>query len=103
MTLSKRIRRLEGQDKEKADLMMFIRIGDDMRSAHVGGVGHMERNLDETEEDFVRHAYATKAAGRPLDELTESERCDAFHRGDIEHVASTSRTVTIGGENHEAF
>ncbi len=103
MNLKSRLSALESQDRSIRSPVIFVSIGDELQSANVQGVGCIKPTTSESDEDFAQRVYATRAAGVSLDRLTEPEKCRAFRLGAVRREVSTTKTVTIGGECHDAF
>jgi len=95
MSTKRRIEALEKRKPEETELpIIFIRFCEGghgapivarMGMAKVIGVGQIRPNVGETEDAFVRRAYAMRAAGRPLEELTGGE----LEKAMAEAVAAT--------------
>lgn len=74
--------------------------GDGTHFTSVKGVGPLRSVPGETRRSFLSRAYATKDAGRPLEELTESERQKLFREVEplvTEHLKRPTVLISPGG------
>ena len=101
--------RLDKLERAKgADLsLFFVSIaGTESLTASIAGVESLEREAGESRDEFYRRAFATRAAGKPLDQLTEEEIRVAYRRGDSDLANTKWTSVKIGEskeeEKHEA-
>ncbi len=103
MSLKSRVRNLESKNADPNKNLIFIAFGDGddvySQSVNLVGIDVLKGKDSETEEEFERRAYATLAAGRLLEELTEEEIRDAYERGDKRRANEHTITATIGGED----
>lgn len=103
MSLKSRILNLESKNSDPNEHMIFIAFsdGDDVYSQSVNlvGIDVLRGKEGETQEEFHRRAYATRAAGKPLEELTEQEVREAYKLGDEQLSSSPVKTFTIGGDD----
>lgn len=103
MSMRNRLAELERRKSEDGRIsILFMSVGrrdepDAMHTANVVGVNVVKSLPEESHKQFLYRAYATRATGKSLDELTEDEREIAFAK--VAHEVEDHgnlETVTLG-------